>query len=342
MFILDVCDNISIVSIIYFISTIIGILCVVTSVLLLLVLTIDFVRAVMESDSEKMDKVKKTAVKRIVYAVIVFLVPAIVNGTMSLLGDSTSFTACYDLATSGNVERLAEIKRIDDELKTVKYESDKKELIKKREDLYKQINENRRKDLISVSGGGSSGGASGYFPNQYIQAKGYADAAGASDCSGGGYTNCTLGDQSGKEVLTHKWTSGIGSWDVILRSNDPVKANKAASCMEAAAANDNIGYGQKGSSPYYMLWDYLEERGNWDVSTVNKKISVSCCPLVAVCMKYAGFNPTRELDCQPNKTGKKAAVQDAGSFTEIDSRNLSEIRRGDVLIKHYNHMAMAI
>ena len=115
--------------------------------------------------------------------------------------------------------------------------------------------------------------------------------------------------------------------------------------MRAAAKNDNIGYGQRGFSKYYGLWEYLKKRGDWDVSTVNKKVSVSCCPLVAVCLKYAGFHPSRELDCQRFKPGgMKREVYKAGDFMQVypgKSQNLSNIRRGDILINNY-HMAMAV
>ena len=104
----DICNNLSIVAAIDFLNNLIRILCIVTPILLILFLTIDFVRAVISDDSQKMEKVKSVAIKRIVYAIVVFLVPSIVNGFMGLLGDRTNFSACYQYATSENIQSLAD------------------------------------------------------------------------------------------------------------------------------------------------------------------------------------------------------------------------------------------
>ena len=111
--------------------------------------------------------------------------------------------------------------------------------------------------------------------------------------------------------------------------------------MEAAVKNDNIGYGQQGFSHWYNLWELLKARKDWDPSTVTKKTSVSCCPLVAVCLKYAGYHPSKSLNCQSPASRMKNGVNNAGKFSVINSRNLTNIRRGDILINTH-HMAMAV
>ena len=114
------CDNVGGLSMIYFMKNIIRILCIVTPVLLLLFLTIDVVKAVTSGDSAVMKKMPATAVKRAIFAIIVFLVPYIVNGFMGLLGNSTNFSKCYDYATSDNVHAAAEIAKKETELKNAK------------------------------------------------------------------------------------------------------------------------------------------------------------------------------------------------------------------------------
>lgn len=142
MLILDVCENLSILGVILFIKNLLKIICVVVPILLLLFLIIDFVKATMENDSEKMSKVKNTAIKRIVYAILVFLVPAIVNGFMSLLGDSTNFSSCYDAASSENVQMLAEANKLDEEIQKAETEEKRLELIERQSQLYEKINKN--------------------------------------------------------------------------------------------------------------------------------------------------------------------------------------------------------
>ena len=162
MFILGVCDNISVLGVILFIRNLIKIICIITPILLLLFLTIDFFKAVIESDSDRMEKVKAIAIKRIVYALFVFLVPSIVNGAMSLLGDNTSFSSCYEAANSGNVQKLA------DEAKA-KAEADRKETEEHRRQLEadsKLLAETKRQ-LAQNASSSSSSSSSNFAGNLY-------------------------------------------------------------------------------------------------------------------------------------------------------------------------------
>ena len=331
----EICNNISSLGAIYFITNIIRILCIVTPILLLLLLTIDFVRATASGDTEKMDKVKSKAVKRIAYALAVFLVPAIVNGFMGLLGDSTNFSGCYNLATSENVQKLADAKKIEQDLKKAQNDEQRKALTEARDKIYGQIIRNRNKQINSE--GGTS---DGNFPNEYIQATQIAEAAGETDSS-------TCADKSKDEVRFSDWRGG---WDYVYRPKDPAKANKAATCMETAVKNNNIGYGRDGGCKWYDLWNYLDGKNNWDVSknNVNEPVSVSCCPLVAVCLKNAGYTPPKDMGCVSNSE-MIDAVKQAGDFQKVypgTDLNLSNIRRGDVLFVEWSyntvHMAMAV
>ena len=114
------CDSGSGLSAIYFIKSIVKILCIVTPILLLIFLTIDIVKAVTAGDEATMKKIPGLAVKRFAYAVAVFMVPYIVNGFMGLLGDSTSVSKCYDLATAANVEKKVEDEKKEAEIAKAK------------------------------------------------------------------------------------------------------------------------------------------------------------------------------------------------------------------------------
>ena len=141
MLILGICNDVAIIGIIYFINNIIKVLCVVTPVLLLLMLTIDFVQAVIAGDSERMDKVKGKAIQRIVYAVLVFLVPFIVKGVMGLLGNSTNFSSCYEVAENdSNLQLIEQIREIEAKIENAKTDAEKEQLIQQRDALYKQLN----------------------------------------------------------------------------------------------------------------------------------------------------------------------------------------------------------
>lgn len=130
---MDTCNNLSVLGTLFYIKTIIAVICVIVPVLLLLMLTIDFAKAVVASDPQKINLVKKSAVKRIIFAVIVFLVPYIVNGAMGLLEDTSSFFACYDMATSANVQKLANINELERKAKLEEDEEKRQKLLSKME-----------------------------------------------------------------------------------------------------------------------------------------------------------------------------------------------------------------
>lgn len=342
MYILETsaCDSLSVLGTILFIKNLIEILSYIVPVILILLVTIDITKAVMANDDSAMKKAQNIAVKRLIAGLIVFFVPIIVDATFKLVDDNGVLDlSCYTSANEETVNALAKAEK--EEL--LQEEADRQALIKaskkSKEALQKEINKLRNKAIANANRNSNSTSLNGDVPNKYIQAKKIAEAAGGgSNCGDGHKTNCPLGDQTGKEVRFSNWRSG---WTYIMRPTDPTVANKAASCMEAAVKNKNIGYGQQGYSKWYGLWDYLQKRKDWDVSTVNKKVSVSCCPLVAVCLKYAGYKPSKSLSCYPPPSNMKSAVKNSGKFKEISSRNLTKIRRGDVLISTH-HMAMAV
>ncbi len=344
MYTLTVCDNSSLLNTILFIKNIINIIFIVVPIILALLFSIDLAKNVFSKDDNDSQKNLRLGIKRIIYSLILLLVPTIIEAFMNMIDDYSKVADCYTIATEAKVQDLKE-------KEDVEYEKMKKEQQEKREEQKKIVEEEQKQQKKEVKAAekkaikdsknttASASTIDGNFPNKYIQAKKIAEAAGGgSNCSDGHKTNCPLGDQTGKEVRFSNWRKG---WDYILRPDDPVKANKAASCMEAAVKNNNIGYGQQGFSHWHNLWDLLKARKDWDPSTVTKKTSVSCCPLVAVCLKYAGYSPSKSLNCQPPASHMKNGVEQAGKFSVVNSRNLTNIRRGDILIS-YHHMAMAV
>lgn len=332
MFILETsaCTSSSVLATILFIKKLIKILSIVVPAVLIVLLSIDLAKAVISSDDNDIKRARKLALKRIIYGAIVFFVPIIVEAVFGLLDSKDVTKSCFSNATEEVVEALSQAEKE----KLIEKEKDKQELIEvvmqKRLTAQEAIKKLRKNPIINSD-----------VPSNYVQAKKIAEAAGGgSNCSDSrGHNNCKLGDQTGKEVKFSKWRS---NWIYIFRHDDPVKANKAALCMERAVNNNNIGYGINGSSPWKGLWNYLSSHKElgFDPGKVNKKTSVSCCPLVAVCLKYAGYKPGAGLGCTTPADMKKA-VNKAGKFTEISERNLTKIRRGDILISSH-HMAMAV
>lgn len=90
------------------------------------------------------------------------------------------------------------------------------------------------------------------------------------------------GDQTGFEVAIEPWYLHDKGW-VIIRAKDAAVRERIAQCMEAACANNNIGYDQSTS---WDLYDKAKQYG-WDCSKVNTPVETDCSSLVRVCMAYA-------------------------------------------------------
>lgn len=90
------------------------------------------------------------------------------------------------------------------------------------------------------------------------------------------------GDQTGLEVAIEPWYLHDKGW-VIIRAKDANIRERIAICMEAACANNNIGYDQSTS---WDLYDKAKQYG-WDCSKVNTPVETDCSSLVRVCVAYA-------------------------------------------------------
>lgn len=90
------------------------------------------------------------------------------------------------------------------------------------------------------------------------------------------------GDQTGFEVAIEPWYLHDKGW-VIIRAKDANIRERIAICMEAACANNNIGYDQSTS---WDLYDKAKQYG-WDCSKVSTPVETDCSSLVRVCVAFA-------------------------------------------------------
>ncbi len=90
------------------------------------------------------------------------------------------------------------------------------------------------------------------------------------------------GNQTGQEVAIEPWYLHAKGWTVI-RAKDASIREKIAADMEAACANDLIGYDQSTS---WDLYDKVRQYG-WDCSKLKTAAETDCSSLVRVCVAYA-------------------------------------------------------
>lgn len=134
------------------------------------------------------------------------------------------------------------------------------------------------------------------------------------------------GDQTGFEVAIEPWYSHPKKY-VVARAKRASVRESIASDMEAACANDMIGYNQARS---WDLYDKSKPYG-WDCSKVKVASDVDCSTLVRTCVAYAlqrdipWFSTLNEIE-KLSETGEFEILRD-----EKYSQSPDYLLRGDIL-----------
>lgn len=148
------------------------------------------------------------------------------------------------------------------------------------------------------------------------------------------------GDQTGGEVCIRDWYPS--PWDTVLRFKDAAKAEKAAKAMEAACANNNIGYDQYQRN---TLNDKAKAVG-YDLSKITEPCETDCSALVTVCAQAAGIDIPYTSGNAPWTGIMAAQFMSTGEFELIkEDKYLTSdalLLRGDILLRTSGHTAMAL
>ena len=140
------------------------------------------------------------------------------------------------------------------------------------------------------------------------------------------------GDQTGREVSVQNWYLHSKGWRVF-RAKDPAEAEKIARCMEAACANNHIGYDQWERNTLYKAAEPL----GFDVSRVTTDCETDCSALVRVCCAYAGI---KGLPSDFRTGNMPANLAKTGRFVELTGDKYQAkstyLRRGDILVTKTN------
>lgn len=143
-----------------------------------------------------------------------------------------------------------------------------------------------------------------------------------------------LGDNNGKEVMISDWYNK--PWTAVFRAKDASVAEKIAKTMEAACANNNIGYDQSNRTSLYQL----AKANGWNVAAVGL-CETDCSALVSVCVNAAGITVSKDM-----YTGNEKTVLNAtGKFTCYTSSDYckasGKLQRGDILLGN-GHTAIVV
>lgn len=127
---MEACTNPDILKVIAFFLIIIDIVKIIIPIGLIIIGTIDFAKAVITNDENNRKKTINLFTKRMIYAILVFAVPWLVEVLMVSLGDLTAeinFTDCID-----NTNNIAYYEELQAELEKQQEEEEKKKLEERR------------------------------------------------------------------------------------------------------------------------------------------------------------------------------------------------------------------
>lgn len=149
----------------------------------------------------------------------------------------------------------------------------------------------------------------------------------------------TTGDQTKKEVCTRTYYNG--SWNVVLRPKNAEIAEKSAKFMEAACANDNIGYDQGQRNTLFEQ----AKKVDFDCSKIVVKCECDCSSLIHVAVIAAGAKLTYGSNGFTTRTMVNKLVE-SGDYEKLtDSKYLTSdkyLKRGDILVKEGSHTVMVL
>ena len=148
-----------------------------------------------------------------------------------------------------------------------------------------------------------------------------------------GTTNGTKGDQTGKEVCTRTWYSK--PWDYMALHPDAQVREKHAKAVEAACANNNIGYGQNDRNTL----NTLAKAVGYDLSKVGK-CNCDCSSLQNVAAVASGAPGAVYGNNGWTTATMKTALQKLGYKIITDHTYLASAAycvRGAVYVKASSH-----
>lgn len=95
------CSNEDILNIVYLIKIVVIGIQIVVPIILIVTMSLDFAKGM--KDAKAPSDILVTCKNRIIAAVVIFIIPLLVNILLKLAGSSTLFTACWNNADSADI-----------------------------------------------------------------------------------------------------------------------------------------------------------------------------------------------------------------------------------------------
>ena len=190
MLLLDICDNSSILNVLYTVRIIITLICIVVPIMLMISLMVKIVREIATGDANILAGVMKDASRKMLAVVLLFLVPTFVNVLANISPDNNGYLSCFESANPDYIAQRESEEKALLELNNAKY----KEYNEKIAEEAERREEQRRLDAAGSSGSGDyTGGDSGYVSTGSYRTWKQCDTKWGSNKLGSSGTICRIG-----------------------------------------------------------------------------------------------------------------------------------------------------
>lgn len=106
---IEICESTGILKVLLFIKQISNIVFTIIPIGLIILIVIDFYKNVISKNADETKKILSKVIKRIIYCIILFLVPTIITLTIDLIettGINIPYTSCWKNASPSNLKKL--------------------------------------------------------------------------------------------------------------------------------------------------------------------------------------------------------------------------------------------
>ena len=134
MYILSVCSSPEVLKVIMIVKTVITIIRIVVPILLLISVSLNYLNAIRNNDSDALEKANKMTIIKVIAAILVFFIPTFVNIIGNITGEK-SYLSCFDVATKEGISAA--------------YEENARQYINKAKTTYSQSDYEFAKNYIS-------------------------------------------------------------------------------------------------------------------------------------------------------------------------------------------------
>lgn len=156
---------VTVLGVVYFIRELLKIALIIIPIGLIIMLSLDFAKGVISFDDNNNKKVTDHVIRRIIYTIVIFLIPSTIYGVLNILGLSVQDSySCWSYVNETDVDTVKELTEARDEALEAQIEKNQDkldELTKKKmsalaESQTKKIPSNNGTDSNTISGNGQT------------------------------------------------------------------------------------------------------------------------------------------------------------------------------------------